>query len=106
MTLALLLVGLVNAHPFCAVVSGRGGYSLSSRALLLSIYLQLTILQRFYERLGSVSSPFDAVQHAGVVEVIRRFPDHWKAHVGTHHASDGPTQVPNIHKLLRPSASE
>ena len=71
MTLALLLVGLVNAHPFCAVVSGRGGYSLSSRALLLSIYLQFPTLQCFYEWLGPVLSLRDTMQHAGMIEATR-----------------------------------
>ena len=71
MSRTLLDVGLVNAHLHCAVVSGRGGYSLSSRALLLSIYLQLTILQRFYERLGPVLSLRYAMQNAGMIEATR-----------------------------------
>lgn len=100
MTSALLLVGLVNAHHDCDVVLGRGGYFPFQPRPFLSIYLQFPILQRFYERPSAFFRAFNAMQYAGVIEVIRRFPNHRQAHVRTHHASDGPTQVSNVHDLL------
>jgi len=74
---------------------GAAVISLSSRALLLSIYPQIAGLQRFYVRLSAVFSLLNAMQHAGVIEAVRS-PSHLRqAHVGTHHASDGPAQMPN-----------
>ena len=74
---------------------GAAVISLSSRALLLSIYPQIAALQRFYVRLGAVFSLLNAMQNAGVIEVVRS-PSHLRqGHVGTHHASDGPAQMPD-----------
>jgi hypothetical protein len=41
-----------------------------------------------------------------VVEPVRVFADLRQAHVRTHHASDGPTQMPDLNQLFRPSASK
>jgi len=108
-------VGSVNAQPHCDVVStrpppgdvvlGRGGYSLSSRALFL-IYPQLPSLQRQYVRLGALPCPLDAVQDAGVIVVVRCPTDLRQAHVRTHHASDGPAQMPLLNQDPRPPGGE
>ena len=46
------------------------------------------------------------MQHAGVVKAKRSLPDLRQAQMGTHHASDCPTQMPDFYEPFRPSASK
>jgi hypothetical protein len=49
---------------------GAAVISLSSRALLFSIYPQIAALQRFYVRLSAVLRLLHSMQNAGVIEVV------------------------------------